>query len=242
MSKTYLIYKFTSPSGKSYIGQTCRFKRRKYEHQYVNTNSLIHKSIEKYGLENFIEEILEENLTLDEANIFEELYITEHNTLVPNGYNIRNGGNNLICSDETKIKISENHCGMLGKTHSDITKQKQRDAKLGKYNPNFEKFGELNIFFGKHHTEISKQKQRDKMCGRIHTDEENEKQSISQSKKYVVTRPTGEEDFIIGLPKYCKENNLAPGAMTNIARGKSKYHKGFKCRYATFEDEILFNY
>lgn len=97
---TYLIYKHTSPSGKSYIGQTGAFKRRTQEH--LSSKSCCRaflKAIQKYGWESFTHEILAQELTLDEANRLEKKYIVEHNTLVPNGYNLTSGGSNYqLCS------------------------------------------------------------------------------------------------------------------------------------------------
>jgi predicted GIY-YIG superfamily endonuclease len=47
--KKYLIYKHTSPSSKSYIGQTKQYKRRCYEHQYYNGCIAFKNAIKKYG-------------------------------------------------------------------------------------------------------------------------------------------------------------------------------------------------
>lgn len=87
------IYKYTSPSGKSYIGQTCRsLKERagKDGNDYANC-SIFFSAIKKYGFKNFKVEVLEEtDLTnIDER---EEYYIKFFNTLQPNGYNIQKGG------------------------------------------------------------------------------------------------------------------------------------------------------
>jgi len=146
MEKTYLIYKFTSPSGKSYIGQTCNLKKRKSAHRNSEGCRVFHSAIKKYnGLEYFIEEILEYGLTLEEANIKEELYIVEHNTRVPYGYNLQSGGFNNL--------------------HSNESIQKQKETMKGRY------IGEDNPFYGKTHTEEAKKNNRLAHLGNLHSED-----------------------------------------------------------------------
>lgn len=130
MTNTYLIYKFTSPSGKSYIGQTLNLSRRISQHKHTSSLcSVFHNAIDKYGFDNFKLEILAEHLTLDEANFQEEKLIRDLNTLVPNGYNVKLGGNNYEVLDETRRKLSN---ASKGKPKSDHHKQKLSIAKSGK--------------------------------------------------------------------------------------------------------------
>ena len=77
---------------KKYIGITIDFITRKKQHQYQKSNSLIHKAIVKYGIENFLFEIIKENLTVEEAEELEIQTIQNENTLAPNGYNLAKGG------------------------------------------------------------------------------------------------------------------------------------------------------
>jgi group I intron endonuclease len=110
--RKWCIYKHTSPSGKAYIGQTKNYKHRCHSHVSTsrNENDSKHylnfqKSIRKYGWDNFKHEIILNNLTLDEANKYEEFYISEHGTLSPNGYNLQLGGNNKTSCKESKEKV-----------------------------------------------------------------------------------------------------------------------------------------
>lgn len=89
------IYMYTSPSGKHYIGQTRQTikNRRKTSNGlgYVGCPAFYH-AIQKYGgLDNFQLDILEEidNSLLDER---EEYWIKFYDSLIPNGYNIKKGG------------------------------------------------------------------------------------------------------------------------------------------------------
>lgn len=85
------IYKYTSPSGKSYIGQTIRSLHERaidgFGKGYVNC-VIFYQAIRKYGFSNFIINILEECL-IEKLDEREEYYILKENTLQPNGYNIR---------------------------------------------------------------------------------------------------------------------------------------------------------
>ena len=111
-----LIYMFTSPSGKKYIGQTINtFSLRKSKHlseamrpsNKKTCSPYFHAAIRKYGLDSFKEEILLEihNELLDEN---EARFIREHNSLYPNGYNMKEGGrSNHKVSDESRKRMSE---------------------------------------------------------------------------------------------------------------------------------------
>ena len=90
--KTYCIYKHTLPNQKVYIGQTCDISHRWRASSYVG-NSFFYNAIQKYGWENITHEILENNLTLDEANEREKYYIALYQaTNSKYGYNLRIGG------------------------------------------------------------------------------------------------------------------------------------------------------
>ena len=103
-----VIYKITSPSNKSYIGQTVRLKQRLscYEHLRCKNQSAIYNAILKYGWENMKVEILWEKESkerlVEELNELEIKYIAEFNTKVPNGYNLTAGGKGHEVKDEHK--------------------------------------------------------------------------------------------------------------------------------------------
>ena len=89
-----IIYKYTSPEGKSYIGKTINEKRRKEQHRYCSGNcTAFHNAIKLYGFINFKYEILHSDVESDEElNRLEIFEIENHNTLTPNGYNMLIGG------------------------------------------------------------------------------------------------------------------------------------------------------
>lgn len=101
----YVVYCYTSPSGKKYIGQTKSLKHRIAVHKKSTKCRVFFSAITKYGYDNFILTVLEDCLTLEQANIREGYHIAVNDTLVPNGYNIRTGGENSRHSEETKEKL-----------------------------------------------------------------------------------------------------------------------------------------
>jgi len=105
MKNNYIVYKHTSPSGKSYIGITNDYSRRCYEH-LKNTKAgselVFHRAIRKYSWEAFKHEIVTDNITKEEAIRLEALLIKELNTLVPNGYNMLSTSFGMISSEELR--------------------------------------------------------------------------------------------------------------------------------------------
>ena len=89
-----LLYKLTSPSGKSYIGMTLRtMEHRMKEHrrtQFSGCRYLVN-AINKHGFGNFTQEVLWEGEDTQTPEM-ERIMILEHNTLAPNGYNLKTGG------------------------------------------------------------------------------------------------------------------------------------------------------
>lgn len=90
-----IVYKYTSPSGKSYIGQTVNSLAERAKGVISGKGykkcSVFWKAIQKYSFTNFSVEILCE-VPIDELNEWEKYYISFFNTLVPKGYNLSYGG------------------------------------------------------------------------------------------------------------------------------------------------------
>ena len=132
MSKNYYIYKHTNKiNGKVYIGQTCQKPEYRWNNgEGYKRQAYFYSAIQKYGWNNFEHIILKGDLTLKEANYWEEYYIKQYNsTNKQYGYNISFGGDNRKLSEETKKKIS-----MANKGHlvSEETRQKISNANKGK--------------------------------------------------------------------------------------------------------------
>lgn len=150
--RKFKIYCYTNiHNNKKYIGQTyrtlaCRageggkrYKNPELEDDDLN-QFMFWKAIYKYGWESFIPSILEDNLTLQEANEREKYWIAYYHTWVDDpqcwGYNLQPGGENHTASEATKEKLREKFSGeknpFYGKHHTEETKQKLRETFLGK--------------------------------------------------------------------------------------------------------------
>ena len=98
------IYKITNKiNNKCYIGQTSDYKRRFQEHKmkgYGNENNkLLYYAFDKYGIDNFTFEIIEDKTPL--YNEREKYWIKYYDSF-ENGYNMTEGG------DEPPLNIREN--------------------------------------------------------------------------------------------------------------------------------------
>jgi len=127
-----IIYKIENKSnGKIYVGQTQRtLQERIREHKRKSRKlSYIDRAIKKYGLENFIVEVIEECETIDELNEREKFWIRELNCKIPNGYNLTDGGLGRVVTDKERKNKSESQKGHVV---SEETRKKISKANTGK--------------------------------------------------------------------------------------------------------------
>ena len=103
------IYIYTSPSGKSYVGQTWNEQRRRWDHAAANGKSpAFHAAIKKYGKDAFVYRILHSGIkTQDELNFLECKAIHDFNTIWPKGYNLTTGGEGGFHNEATKEKLRQ---------------------------------------------------------------------------------------------------------------------------------------
>ena len=148
------IYCITFPNSKMYIGQTKRSVEKRIKEHYVQDNCrLISNAIQKYGKQHIsVETLLEVNDK--DLDIYEKKFISLLSTQYPNGYNLTDGcGNNIIYSEESRNKMSENKKGSknynFGKERTIETKKKISEQKSGEkhhfYNKSFSLEHKLNL-------------------------------------------------------------------------------------------------
>lgn len=142
------IYKWTSPSGKYYIGQAVNLKRRyndfvNFKRTYTSKGSAIDNAREKYNSKDLWSyEILQE-CTREQLDELETKYINELDSANSRlGYNSTKGG------DGTK--------GVAWGSEKQIQALKNRRTYVGKENPNY----------GKHHSEEAKKRISEAAKGR----------------------------------------------------------------------------
>lgn len=102
------IYRYISPNNKSYIGQTVRSlkERAGYQGKEYENCKVFYSAILKYGYENFEIEILEE-VPYDILDEKEKKYIQKFNSIIPNGYNIKEGGSQTFTSSKNRKRICQ---------------------------------------------------------------------------------------------------------------------------------------
>lgn len=138
------IYTITNKTdNKTYVGQTVQdVELRWKDHLKRGSNCRYLKyAINKYGVDNFVFKLV--CITFDnKLDDMEIQYIEKYNCLVPNGYNLRHGGNSGRHHAETKQKISDTlkiryqnglvpPRSQLGIPHSEITKKRISEANKG---------------------------------------------------------------------------------------------------------------
>lgn len=197
MTSELVIYKLTSPSGKSYIGQTRNFRMRCNEHKSSKHCTRLTSAIKKYGFNSFTHQILESGLTIDQANILEEKYIKEHSTIHPNGYNLASGGMSSRHNEDTKKLISSIQKGRIkseeerrkisesnkGKKVSDEQKEKARIANIGKKMSAESIAKTVASNTGRKHSEETRAKLSESHKGKLASEETKLKMSASMKGK-----------------------------------------------------------
>ena len=101
--KTYgVIYKIINEiNGKSYIGQSIKPNFRYKSHfqgKDYQSSPILRKAMRKYGKDNFSFSILDTVKSKKELDTREIYWISLLDTMIPNGYNIREGGSGGVLS------------------------------------------------------------------------------------------------------------------------------------------------
>ena len=99
------IYVITNNiNNKKYVGQSVNLKARIKKHLNKNSNSAISYAIKKYGWDNFSLNLY--YVEIENLDLIEQIMISVLNTISPNGYNLREGGNSSRPSEISREKMS----------------------------------------------------------------------------------------------------------------------------------------
>lgn len=170
-----IIYIYTSPSNKVYIGQTVDENERMRKHISDSKNlskkrndSYFHRAVAKYGIDQFTYEVLFKTKSNSKdrikvvLNAMEKYYIKKYNSMNPNkGYNLTIGGEGVVGRKHTleekqkiSLKVRGEKNGMYGTTWN----QAQKDGNYSRvlmfskddvFIREFESIKEAEQFLGK---------------------------------------------------------------------------------------------
>ena len=218
---TYYVYIHTNKvNNKVYIGKTSRTPEERWKkngYGYLQKKNgvyiqpLFARAILKYGWDNFEHIIWAEGLSAEKANEIEMLLIALYNSNDPEyGYNLRSGGNNGKHSEETRKKMSE--------------------SRMGDKNPMYGKRGKNNPLYGTHVSEESKRKNSEKHKG-LHSHE-----------KHPMARPvqcieTGE--VLWGSKAFEMKYGYSAGHICNCCNGKRNTSNGYHWKYYIEENDLV---
>jgi group I intron endonuclease len=190
-----------------YIGQTIQnLEERWRQHKKISSNCIYLKNaFKKYGFENFNFKLI--CICFDkDLNKFEIDYIKKYNSLVPNGYNLKKGGENGgKHNDETKLKISEKL-----KNRTDIIRSKHQ--------------------LGKPHTEEVKNKISNSLIGIKQKPESIEKrrEQLIKHKVFKIDKETGKViETFNGYTEAAKNVETSKSIIWRACKSKNKMSNGF---------------
>lgn len=213
------IYKIQNLiNNKIYIGQSIEIERRWQKHLTANDNFLIHKALKKYGKENFIFSIVEEcdQSQLDEK---EQYWIQYYNSILPNGYNMIQGGSNGVGLSKG-LKVIQYSLN-------------------GDYIAEYNSANQASIITNIDHWSICAccRKQYKHAGGyqwRYSTDKEEIKPLLIRTNFTVLQLDKKTEEIIAEFPSITvasKETGITASIICNVCKGRGKTAGGYKWKY-----------
>lgn len=203
-----IIYKYTSPSEKVYIGQTTNEQKRKSKHrcETVKLNTKFGNALNKYGFDNFKYEVLFKTKDTSDfkklkniLNLLEISYVDFYNS-VELGYNISLGGQ-----------------GSLGYKHTEKAKQIISEKLQGNKNS-----------LGVYKTEEQKQEISNNLVGRFVSEETKIKIGNKNSRSVIQLDKFGNiiNEFKSAV-EAAKQLGLSRTGINNCCNGLSKSSGGY---------------
>lgn len=240
-------------NGMQYIGQTskeyisARWADHKNSAKNHRGNMILYDAIREYGVENFIFEVVLEDVPLSKLWDKEIEYIAKYNTLYPNGYNSTKGGGGTLGFEpwDKGIKRSAEDISKIKRSYTEERKLYMSSIMQGENNPMYGRTGALNPFYGKglcgetngfygkHHTDETKKKLsdlKDKQKKKVIMIDKDTQESIK-----VFESLSSASAFLRENTKFTKADDSAIG---KCARNKSKIAYGYKWQFVEEEHGI----
>lgn len=203
----YSLYIHTSPSKKRYVGITkLKPERRRSNGRGYSESPAFRNAINKYGWDNIHHDIVATNLSKDDAERLEQLFIAVLRTQNPlYGYNCEAGGN-------------------VGKEVSEESRRRNSEAHKG----------EKNYMYGKHHTEESRKKMSEIQI-RMYADnpmsKERRKKISNSLKRPVINLDTGE--VFLSVREASIKSGTCYSCISEVLCGHNKTAGGYRWAYAS---------
>lgn len=245
------IYKITNKvNGKIYVGQSIDIEERWKQHRWkafncneVGYHSAIHAAMRKYGLDNFVYEILEE-CDVEELDEKEKYWISILNSITPNGYNIMDGGQKsrknvplpVFCSKCGKEITKESESGLClscVQLRCDISKEELYNL-LIQNNGNFALVGRI------YNLSDNAIRKRCKNFGLpYHSADYKTETKVKEKLPYETPVEQLDPKTFKVIQVFCSANEAARSLgkakgnhITEVCRGKGKTAHGYTWRYA----------
>lgn len=203
-----VVYKATNKiNGKVYVGQTVRSLQERMAEHSRHSATAFDKALKKYGLDAFDVEQIDSASDVDELNKKEIYWIQFHDCMIPNGYNMCEGGGN------TK-----------GFRHSEESRKKMSESRASSF------CGEKNPFYGKTHSVESKQKMSARRKGMAHMTPEAVRK-IRDSHHKVKVRNVETNEVFASVKEAAVKYNLKDTNITRVCKGRRKSTGGFRWEY-----------
>ena len=219
---SYVVYKHTDPAGLVYVGMTKKQPSKRFDFgRGYKHNLRFNTAIELIGWDNFKHEILAEELTKEEAEMLEALYIAEYKSTNPAyGYNVKEGG-------------------AYGKGMTEEARQHLSNRMRGNNNPT-RRMG--HPFLGKKHSEESKQRMSAAArvrTGREVTPETRAKLREAEKKRACIDLETG--TVYAGIHEAAEATGLQAPRICAVCKGKRKTTGGKRWEYKEITNENCYD-